>query len=435
MIRCNAMRIVTLRSVRSYCRRALLRSGVACFSVWTQRNREALGLTEVSTSFPKISVTGPVSPSDHAVLESSRHENRPLTSMIKRAAFVRDWPAAVAAFQESTQPDAVLYSVLMHAADRCDRPEEAFKLYEGMCRDQVPVSGVHFVSLIRLAGRHGKLARARTLQEDAAARAIPMNPFLCAALVGAYKRAGDVDGAMRIWFDAKNAGVIMTEPLLSSLMSAVARTGDVAATEALLQEAVGRFSPNRIHMNCILDACKHAGDADTALRIVAEQRASGLLPDVISFTLLLSILRLSGRQAELDIVLQQMKECNVAPDRFFVEEHLGCVLRLDIRTEAESIQDLPREKLTEARGLLQRYRDDGLELSRMAVDVEQRILRRLATGTSTTEWFRVLCQNAGAPRSEYFWERTSGLTQWEFPVGQRIAGTVEASPGTATSGS
>merc|ERR1711971_1155644 len=96
----------------------------------------------------------------------------------------------------------------------------------------------------------------------------------------------------------KNVGVTMTEPLLSSVMSAVARTGDVARTEDLLREADGKFKPNRIHMNCMLDACKHAGNADAALRIFKEQREKGLRPDVISFTLLLAVLRRAGRPPE-----------------------------------------------------------------------------------------------------------------------------------------
>merc|ERR1712059_80726 len=126
-------------------------------------------------------------------------------------------------------------------------------------------------------------------------------------------------------------------------------------------EAEGQFKPNRIHVNCILDACKFAEDADAALRIFSEQRAKGIKPDVITFTLLLAVFqRVGQRSKDVEAVLQQMKECGVAPDKFFVEEHLSCVigmnLRSAIRDRCEALRELPPEVLGAAADVLREAR-------------------------------------------------------------------------------
>lgn len=230
----------------------------------------------------------------------------------------------------------------------------------------------------------------------------------------------------------KNTGVAMTEPLLSSLMSAVARTGDVAGTEALLQEAAGQFTPNRIHMNCMLDACKHAGDAHSALRIFAEHRDKGLKPDVITFTLLLAVLRRVGRpQEDIKAVVEQMHACGIAPDKFFVEEHLSYTIGMDLPAPPEALKELPLEVLAAGTELLRKTREAGVKLTRMTAELEQRLMQLQTVEATKPEWLRVLCESAEAARPEYFWDRTSGRTQWERPVGHPIMGTVQAAPGSA----
>jgi len=398
------------------------------FSTSTILNRESLGLYVEKTTFAN---TGPLSAAEQVVRQTALPENRRLVRLIKDAAVGRDWENALTAFREASTPDALLYSVLLHAAERCNRADEAFAIYEKMCRDKVAMGGPNFVALIRLAGRAGQLNRAISFKEDAHAQGVELNAFIYCALVDAHKHARDATGALHVWHEAKAAGVAMTPPLLSSLMSAVAQTGDVSRTEALVREADGQFQPNRIHLNCILHACRHASDADAALRIVEDHKARGVNPDVISFTILLSTLRIAGRSiADASGILQQMQDCGVEPDKFFLEEQLSMVIGVNIKRifeDASVLSECDRPALESAFKLLEEFKNNSKQLSRLSEDVHKQLSAFLSSGTglptASADWFRVLQEGQKGP--EYFWDRKSGRTQWEHPSGA-IVGTVQA---------
>jgi len=305
-------------------------------------NWERLGLQQPSQV---ISVTGPQTEADKNVKRLGNPENKALTAAIKKAARQRDWDGAATLFAEAKAPDALLYSALFHAADLCGRPGEAFARYEDVRRLGLPRNWVMITPLIKLAGRQGDLDRARGLVEEMREAGHRPDEFVCAVLVEAHKRVRDVRGALQVYTDMREEGILVSAPLLSAVMSAVASGGDVTQTEALLQDARGQFEPNVVHFNCVLQACKRAGDADAALRVLRQDMPrAGAKPDTISYTSVLAALRRAGRPpADVDGVVGEMRAAGVPPDDVFLEEQLACILPPG--AQADALESAPRSTL------------------------------------------------------------------------------------------
>ncbi|CAK0798697.1 unnamed protein product, partial [Prorocentrum cordatum] len=366
---------------------------------------------------PAISVTGPQTEADKNVKRLGNPENKALTAAIKKAARQRDWDGAATLFAEAKAPDALLYSALFHAADLCGRPGEAFARYEDVRRLGLPRNWVMITPLIKLAGRQGDLDRARGLVEEMREAGHRPDEFVCAVLVEAHKRVRDVRGALQVYTDMREEGILVSALLLSAVMSAVASGGDVTQTEALLQDARGQFEPNVVHFNCVLQACKRAGDADAALRVLRQDMPrAGAKPDTISYTSVLAALRRAGRPpADVDGVVGEMRAAGVPPDDVFLEEQLACILPPGAQErhragslvypslEADALESAPRSTLEALASAIRNAREAGIEPGAAAADLEARLAASLGAGEdagATADWVRVVAAGeggAGAP--------------------------------------
>ncbi|CAK0798702.1 unnamed protein product [Prorocentrum cordatum] len=292
--------------------------------------------------------------------------------------------------------------------------------------------------LIKLAGRQGDLDRARGLVEEMREAGHRPDEFVCAVLVEAHKRVRDVRGALQVYTDMREEGILVSALLLSAVMSAVASGGDVTQTEALLQDARGQFEPNVVHFNCVLQACKRAGDADAALRVLRQDMPrAGAKPDTISYTSVLAALRRAGRPpADVDGVVGEMRAAGVPPDDVFLEEQLACILPPGAQERGCAGERAAQH--AGGAGLRNPQRTRG----------GHRAWRRGcgpggAAGGFARRWRGCRCHGRlGAsgrgrrgrrwrPPEEYYWDRASGRTQWQPPPGP-VAGTVLAGSSGAT---
>lgn len=395
-----------------------------------KRNRQHLGL-EVPLRTEDVEGT----PAD--ALNDTR---RQFVAGISKAAERQNWKTARDSFAELIDQAC---NAALHAADRCDQLEEAFAIFKDIrCKVDFPMHASTFTPLIRLAGRHRELQRAHALVAEMRERNVPLTSHICVALVGGYKAAGDVEGAIQAFQEMKAAGVAVNRISLCAIMSAVAKTGDIAATEALLAEAEGHFPLIASHLNCILDACRRSNDAAAALSKLQQYESQGsIVPDVISYTTVLSAMQSAGRPAEeAEALVQQMRARGVQANQFLIETYISCILGMrlgDQNTAAQrqQLQDKPAEILHKALAALEEARNhQQLSLTRLAKHtetmlkavLEEKGLRAAADAAAPAstsgpgmsqqprqeDWVMV---QATAASPEYYWDRASGRTQWERP--------------------
>lgn len=402
-----------------------LRGSLALFSTGSmKRNRQNLGI-----EVPLRAQNAEDKPSDG--LHAAR---RKAVANISRAAERENWKAARGCFDELIDQAC---NAALHAADRCDQLEEAFAIFKDIrCKVDFPMHASAFTPLIRLAGRHGQLQRAHALLGEMRERNVTATSHTYVALVGAYKAAGDVDGARQAYQEMKTAGVPVNSISLCAIMSAVAQTGDIAATESLLAEAQGHFPLSASLLNCVLDACRRSNDASAALSKLQEYKSQGsVVPDVISYTTVLSAMRSAGCTAEeAEALVQEMGAQGVQANQFLMEEYVSCILGMrlgdkDTAAQRQQLLDMPAEILHKALAVLQDARNQQLSLTRLAkltepmlqAALEEKQLRAAAAPESGAgmvqqrgqeDWVMV---RATAASPEYYWDRASGRTQWERP--------------------
>lgn len=410
---------------------------IARFSTQTRDNREGLGLKPRARR-SNLPVVAARSDSDIAVARASIPSQRRLTKLIAQAAQQKDWDAATAAFAEAkADPLGVcprVYSSMLHATDRCNKLREAMDIYaELMAKSDMPKNAAMFTSVIALAGRRQRVELALEIVDDMHKCGVEPNAHTCSALIHMYKHAQQPEDALRVYREMRAKGVEVDTVLLSAIMSALAKTGDVAATESLLEEAVGKFDPDCTHLNCILDACKVSEDPHAALRVLAAFRSRGVGPNVISYTCIMGALR-SRPVEEAHAVYKEMNKVGIAPNGFFLEEYLTSVLRFPVAEiglapewqASASARDLALELLKDARSR-------NIPVTRLLHRVEAALMEGAPSSPGVGgaadaapddghDWVKVL-QGGGAGHAAgddaspaaYYWDRVTGRTQWEPP--------------------
>lgn len=415
------------------------------FSTRARRNRDEVGFKPPEMKDNQtISRAGPTTPQDFEQVRQSRPENKANTYQIKRAARTRDWDAAWEMFSALESPDPLSYNAILHAADLSNKYTDAFQLFSQMREAGMPLSAVTFSPLIRLAGRFRKLDQVHALVEEMRSDGIMLNGHIFSSIIDAHKFAKDGDGAMKAWEEMKKAGIQVSEASLCSIMAALANVGDVARAEALLREDHSGMEPNIAHYNCLLLACRSAGDPESSRRFMQELKGRGIRPDVIAYTSLLASMRSVGRPpAELDVVLEEMAADGVRPDSFFLEEQLAYLASLPAGADLRAVRlnEQPpavRERLAVVIG---QAREAGMRLTNFTLDLEDRLKclpeggpapgpAPLAAAASGADWVKVVTPGPaggageGTP-AEYYWDRASGRTQWERPPGP-VTSVVEA---------
>lgn len=344
----------------------------------------------------------------------------------KGAAQGHNWDKIYEAYGQISTPEPALSTAFLSLAEKCGKIKEAFDVYAEL-RRRKELTVRMYSDMIRIAGRvHSALAHA--MLADMKVSRLDPNPPNYLALLEIYKKEKDAAGARTLWQQMRQDSVQGSEVMLCSVMSVIAKSGDVAGAEALLLEADCPIIT--AHFNCCLDACHVAGDADSAFRILEEMKAANCSPDVISYNSALGAIdRAKGGKEERDRLLQDMEKNEVQPNELFMERHIACVLRIPqqgVKLTSELIDNLPEEAQSEAREVLQKMDASGLRYTRLLREVKRLLTvdspapqadepPPLPLSAERTDWVKVRRKDDAGSMIEYFWDRGSGLTQWEHP--------------------
>ncbi|CAJ1336320.1 unnamed protein product [Effrenium voratum] len=323
----------------------------------------------------------------------------------------RDWEAGVAAYGRFSDPEPNLALAAVILAERCGKTTEAFDLYVDLRRRKELTARV-FTHLIRLAGKvHTVLAQAMLAEMKVCKLQPNQQNYL--ALLELFKQRRDAKAARETWQQMRQDIGEASEMTLCSVMSAVAKSGDVAGTEALLLEG---NKIGRPHFNCCLDACHVAGDADNAFRILGEMKAAGCPPDVISYNSVLGALDKAGRpSADRVRLLEDMERSGVKPNNLFLERHIACILGIPQKGAAvREVLQLPSEVRVEALETIRKAEADGVEPTLLTQKVTKQVIETEHLAKEN-DWVKVVGKDGAGSPLEYYWDRSSGLTQWEHP--------------------
>jgi len=369
------------------------------------------------------------------MLHCSDPRHAGVTTAIKKAAQVQDWDAAISAFRGVRgTPSPLNFNAILHAADKCERHEDADKLYAEMREAGHPVSASTFTPLLNIAARMRQLDRANLILSEMKKDGIDPNAHTYTVMIKAHSKVDDFDGAMQIWQEMKEVGVQPTAHTLLTLMKIPMIKGDVEGVERLIEEAAGKVKIEGSHFNSLLEACCRRHDAAAALRVLERMGKNGAPANVISYTLVMKAMRRSGGQyADLELVRKQMQAAGVKEDRFFVEQWLSCILDVDLTDLLEqpvSLEHVSADRLDSARHLIENALTQGIELTSLTNSAKEALMRIGCKHVGQQDqngpqfqqqekgpiWVEVPCE-PGAAAAAYYWDQVSGCTQWKRPQG------------------
>ena len=120
--------------------------------------------------------------------------------------------------------------------------------------------------------------------------------------------------AVLAWLQGEHSERSEKNPLeqASLELKRLAAEGDVAGTHALFDGLLERGQASCYHLNLVLKACRGSSVEQKAL--VERAEVHGVVPNVATFTMMLSLLRFEGREEEAREMLAEMERRGIEPN-------------------------------------------------------------------------------------------------------------------------
>ncbi|KAL9329345.1 hypothetical protein ACSQ67_004348 [Phaseolus vulgaris] len=181
-------------------------------------------------------------------------------------------------FDEMPQRSIVAWNSMISGYEQNGLAREAVEVFNKMRESGVEPDSATFVSVLSACSQLGSLHLGCWLHECIVGSGITMNVFLATSLVNMFSRCGDV-GKARAVFDSMNEGNVV---LWTAMISGYGMHGyGVEAMEVFRRMKARGVVPNSVTFVVVLSACAHAGLIDEGRVVFANMKQEyGVVPSV-----------------------------------------------------------------------------------------------------------------------------------------------------------
>jgi len=160
--------------------------------------------------------------------------------------------------------NAVIYSTILKGFSICKQPDKVVDLYDEMQESNIECNAITYNTILNAYARCGAMHRVPKLLEDMKKTQPPVEPDIVtwSTIVKGYCMAGDVDKSLEI-----------------------------------LQEMQkdGKFAPDEVMFNSLLDGCARHHRLEDALRLLDEMRKADVTPSNFTLSIVVKLLSRSKR--------------------------------------------------------------------------------------------------------------------------------------------
>lgn len=277
-----------------------------------------------------------------AASEKVRPENARFTFQIQKAVNRRDWVGAHRVFLSIPDPNEINYCAIINAAAELRYLEEGQTLLAHMEAASISPGVATYTALLKMFGLQNDQARARTLYYEG----LQNLPEACTYA-----------------------------PLLNSFLDVLARAGKASEVWQEMQAAEARGTVlDRGHFACLLKALRESVCPEAAFSWLEYMRQRGLKTTIQDYTLVLGAcvkeIAVSKDDANADEYLSRlmlsMGEHQVAPNKYFLEEHVALMLGIDRLKDFTSgdMHGITVERRDKALGVIEKAVASGLQLTK-----------------------------------------------------------------------
>mmetsp|Transcript_109733 Transcript_109733/g.189848 ORF Transcript_109733/g.189848 Transcript_109733/m.189848 type:complete len:719 (+) Transcript_109733:155-2311(+) len=160
--------------------------------------------------------------------------------------------------------NAVIYSTILKGFSICKQPDKVVDLYEEMQESNLECNTITYNTILNAYARCGAMHRAPKLLEDMKKSQPPVEPDIVtwSTIVKGYCMSGDVDKGLEIMQEMRKDG---------------------------------KFAPDEVMFNSLLDGCARNNRLEDALLLLDEMRAANVSPSNFTLSIVVKLLSRSKR--------------------------------------------------------------------------------------------------------------------------------------------
>mmetsp|Transcript_131068 Transcript_131068/g.213327 ORF Transcript_131068/g.213327 Transcript_131068/m.213327 type:complete len:716 (+) Transcript_131068:110-2257(+) len=163
--------------------------------------------------------------------------------------------------------NAVIYSTILKGFSICKQPDKVVDLYEEMQESNLECNTITYNTILNAYARCGAMHRAPKLLEDMKKSQPPVEPDIVtwSTIVKGYCMSGDVDKGLEIMQEMRKDG---------------------------------KFAPDEVMFNSLLDGCARNNRLADALRLLDEMRAANVVPSNFTLSIVVKLLSRARRLSQ-----------------------------------------------------------------------------------------------------------------------------------------
>jgi pentatricopeptide repeat protein len=241
-------------------------------------------------------------------------------------------------------PDDVLVNTLLDACIRLrdvSRLTTALKAFHG---SGVVPSEHAYGSVIKAYGHAKALPEAWATWSEMLARKVRPSESTVTAMVDACTSNGAVADARLVLREAAETGLT---PPMSTYMWMLKQCAQKKDMEAALQVYEDMASPNLAAYNAVIDVCARCGDADKAAAVFKSMMSAGVVPDLLTYTLLIKGYVVQGDLEQAIQLFTLMRKRSLQPDVALFNTLLDGLARKQMSTLVDHVmRDMDEASVT-----------------------------------------------------------------------------------------
>ncbi|XP_002974126.2 pentatricopeptide repeat-containing protein At1g63330 [Selaginella moellendorffii] len=218
--------------------------------------------------------------------------------------------------EESIVPNVFTYTILLNGLCRSNKTKLAREVFQEMKRNGCKPNPITYGTLIQHLSRAGEIDEALRVMIEQRSLELPTDVITCTTIVGGLCKASRLDDALKFMEEMRQMGVRPNEVTYSNLVHGFRQHGELDRVIRFFEEEKARKggSLEAAAYPGYLDALCKAGYLDRARKSVEELRQSGVVPDVVTYSMLINTFARAGQfDASLEL-LEDMRRNGVKPD-------------------------------------------------------------------------------------------------------------------------
>jgi pentatricopeptide repeat protein len=252
--------------------------------------------------------------------------------------------------QSPVTPDDVLVNTLLDACIRLrdvSRLTNALKTFHG---SGVVPSEHSYGSVIKAYGHAKALPEAWATWREMLARKVRPSESTVTAMVDACTSNGAMADARLALREAAETGLT---PATNTYMAMLRQCAQKKDMEGALQVYEEMPSPNLAAFNAVIDVCARCGDAEKAAAVFKSMMSAGVVPDLLTYTLVIKGYVVQGDLEQAIQLFTLMRKRNLQPDVALFNTLLDGLARKQMSTLVDHVlRDMDEASVTPNAGTL-----------------------------------------------------------------------------------